>query len=261
VKPGITVSACCLGEVDERAAQVAHVTADAVDGGAQPQAHVGRDLVVAGTAGVQPLAGVADEIRQPPLDVEVHVLQIERPLELAAFDLAADLRHAALDVREVVRADHADTGEHPGMGDRALDVEEREPVIEEHRCRVAFHAFVDGFVETTGPGLPGRGRLRGRGGLFRIHRWRGAVRIASEMRRALRIRAGPTGVFEESRLPAPRARCAGAGAETRHAQYKSAPSPSRPSARLHEHGRVASRGAPRDGAVVRRDRRHRDRLA
>ena len=75
-----------------------------VDLAAQPQAHVGRDLVVARAAGVQALAGVADERGQARLDVEVHVLEVELPLELAALDLRRDLRQAALDRGEVVGA-------------------------------------------------------------------------------------------------------------------------------------------------------------
>ena len=55
-----------------------------VDRVAQPQPHVGRDLVVARAAGVQALAGIADQRGQARLDVEVHVLEVERPGERAA---------------------------------------------------------------------------------------------------------------------------------------------------------------------------------
>ena len=55
-----------------------------VDGAAQPQPHVGGHLVVARTPGVQPLAGVADQRRQPLLDVEMDVLEVDRPRERAA---------------------------------------------------------------------------------------------------------------------------------------------------------------------------------
>ena len=61
-----------------------------VDLVAQPQAHVGGDLVVARAAGVQALAGVAGELHQPGLDVEVHVLELDAPLEGAALDLGDD---------------------------------------------------------------------------------------------------------------------------------------------------------------------------
>jgi hypothetical protein len=44
------------------------------------------------------------------------------PGEFAALDLAADLRHAALDVGEVLRADDALAGQHLGVRERAADV-------------------------------------------------------------------------------------------------------------------------------------------
>jgi hypothetical protein len=57
---------------------------DVVDGGAHVQADVGRDLVVARAARVQALAGVADQFGQALFDVQVHVFQVEQPLELPA---------------------------------------------------------------------------------------------------------------------------------------------------------------------------------
>ncbi len=92
-----------LGEVDQRAAQRGQSGDQRVDLAAQPQADVGGHLVVARAPGVQPLAGVADQRGEPLLDVEVDVLEVARPRELAALDLAADDCHAALDRREVRR--------------------------------------------------------------------------------------------------------------------------------------------------------------
>ena len=71
------VSACCAGELDQRALQLGEQRADRVDLVAQPEAHVGRDLVVARAAGVQALAGIAGELDQARLDVEVHVLEVD----------------------------------------------------------------------------------------------------------------------------------------------------------------------------------------
>ena len=70
-----------LGDVEQRLLQVDQQRADQVDLAAQPQAHVGGDLVVAAAAGVQPLAGVADQLGQAGLDIQVHVFQVELPLE------------------------------------------------------------------------------------------------------------------------------------------------------------------------------------
>ena len=94
-----------------------------VDLVAQPQAHVGRDLVVARAAGVQPLAGVADELRQPRLDVEVHVLERRAAIRSAPGSISSrDLRQAALDRRQVGGADDALRGQHLGMREAAGDV-------------------------------------------------------------------------------------------------------------------------------------------
>jgi hypothetical protein len=87
-----------------RPLQLDQQAADQVDLAAQPQAHVGGHLVVAAAAGVQALAGVAHQLRQAGLDVQVHVLQVELPVELAGLDLGADLGHAALDGGQVLGA-------------------------------------------------------------------------------------------------------------------------------------------------------------
>lgn len=127
-----------LRHVDEREAQVLQQVADAIDLAAQPQADIGRDLIVARAARVQPFARIADQRGEPRLDVQVHVFEIQLPFELAALDLALDLRHAALDGREVVGADDFLRREHRRMRERALNVDEREPLVEEHRRRIAF---------------------------------------------------------------------------------------------------------------------------
>ena len=73
-----------LGLRDELTLQRAQRGDDAIDLAAQPQPQVGGHLVVARTASVQPLAGVADEIGQSLLDVEMHILELEFPVELAS---------------------------------------------------------------------------------------------------------------------------------------------------------------------------------
>ena len=101
---------------------------------------------------MQPLAGVADERRQAPLDVEMHVLGLDRPLERARADLVADEGEAALDVGEVRSSDNPAGGEHPGVGERALDVEFGEPSIERHRRGITLDARIHRFGEAAGPG-------------------------------------------------------------------------------------------------------------
>ena len=75
-----------LGHLDQRRLQFAQQAGDQVDLAAQPQADVGGHLVVAAAAGVQALAGVAHQLRQARLDVQVDVFQGQLPLERAALD-------------------------------------------------------------------------------------------------------------------------------------------------------------------------------
>jgi hypothetical protein len=69
--------------------QLGEQAADQVNLAAQPQAHVGGHLVVAAAAGVQALARVAHQLGQAGFDVQVHVFQVELPLERAGLDLLA----------------------------------------------------------------------------------------------------------------------------------------------------------------------------
>jgi hypothetical protein len=102
---------------------------------------------------VQALAGVADQGGQARLDVQVHVLQRQLPVELAALDLAADLRHAALDVGQVLRADDALRGQHLGVRQAAGDVGGGQALVEEHAGGVALDQLAHGLGKQRGPGL------------------------------------------------------------------------------------------------------------
>jgi hypothetical protein len=94
----------------------------AVDLAAQPQAHVGGHLVVAAAAGVQPLAGVAHQrVRRASMfrcTSSSSSFHSKRPASISL----GDLRHAALDVGQVLRRDDALRGQHLGMRQAAVDV-------------------------------------------------------------------------------------------------------------------------------------------
>src|SRR3954465_12515741 len=100
---------------------------------------------------MEPLAGVAGKRDQAPLDVEMHVLGIERPLELAGLDLAPHARQTALDRREVAPRQDAGCRGHPGVGERAFDVILREAPVEADRCGEALDLLVDRLLESTRP--------------------------------------------------------------------------------------------------------------
>jgi hypothetical protein len=141
------------GHVDQRALHAGQQHGDAVAFAAQPQPHVGGDLVVAAAPGMQPLSGVADQRGQPRLDIQVHVLELELPLEAAGLDLGNDLRHAAPDVGQVLRRDHPLRGQHRGMRQAALDIRAPQALVEAHARGIALHELAHRFAEQRGPGL------------------------------------------------------------------------------------------------------------
>ncbi len=61
-----------------------------VDRIAHPQPEIRRHLVVAAARGMQPLAGLADAVGQPRLDVHVDVFQRDIEGEAAGLDFAGD---------------------------------------------------------------------------------------------------------------------------------------------------------------------------
>ena len=94
---------------------------------------------------MQALAGVAHQLRQARLDVQVHVFQGQFPFEPAIGDLLPYLRHAALDVCQVCGADDALRGQHVGVRQAARDVGVGQAFVEEHAGRVALHQLAHGF--------------------------------------------------------------------------------------------------------------------
>ena len=119
-----------------------------VDRMAQIQAYVGRNLVIAGTTGVQPFAGIADQCDEPSFDVQVHIFQIGRPDEFTADDLVFDLGQTALDLIQVSLCNDAACSQHLRMCQRALDIEHGQPVVKPDRRGVALHQLGHRFGET-----------------------------------------------------------------------------------------------------------------
>ena len=108
---------------------------------------------------MQPLARVADEVGQAPLDVEMHVLQVERPRKSPAADLLAYLGQAALDVGEVSLGHYARGMQHARVRDRAFDVELGKPIIERDRRGEALHEIGHRLAEPARPRLAPAGFL------------------------------------------------------------------------------------------------------
>ena len=80
-----------LGLLDEGGLQRLHVPLAAVDGGAQPEANVCRDLVVAGARRVQTPGIRPDDLGEARLDIHVDVFAVAPEREASALDLGEDL--------------------------------------------------------------------------------------------------------------------------------------------------------------------------
>ncbi len=80
-----------LGLLDEGGLQRLHVALGAVDGGAQPEAEVRRDLVVARARRVEPSGIRPDDLGEPRLDIHVDVFAVAPEREASALDLGEDL--------------------------------------------------------------------------------------------------------------------------------------------------------------------------
>ena len=144
-----------LGLLQQALLQAGDFAQDQVDFVTQPQANVGGDLVVAAAPGVQFLAGHADAIGQARLDVHVHVFEVHAPVELAGLDFLLDGAQAVDDGVALRVSEHADLGQHGGVGNRAHDVMAVEALVEVDRCGEAGDEGVDGFTEAAAPGLVG----------------------------------------------------------------------------------------------------------
>ena len=142
-----------FGQIQQSGLQAVQQLGDGVDLAAQPQAHVGCDLVVAGAPGVQALARVAHQLGEACLDIEVHVFQRQLPFKLSAADFMANLRQAALDVGQILGADDALRRQHARVRQAAVDIGLPQPLVKVDAGGVALHQLADGFREQRRPGL------------------------------------------------------------------------------------------------------------
>jgi len=117
----------------------------------EPQAHVGGDLVVAGSGGVE-LGGGGHFFSQGLLDVHVNVLKLGAPSKLIRRDLAKDGVEAGMDGVSFLGGDQADVGEHGRVGLAAGDVEGGEAAVEGHGLAEAEHQVGGAGGEAAAPG-------------------------------------------------------------------------------------------------------------
>jgi hypothetical protein len=127
-----------------------------IDFVANPKAQIGGDLVVAAAARVELAADVADPIDQRPLNVHVDVFEILPEVEPASRDFVADLFQAGDDLVPLLVGQHADFGEHVGVGHGAADIVGVEAAVEAHAFGELLDTAVRRLIKDTTPRLVGQ---------------------------------------------------------------------------------------------------------
>ncbi len=116
------VGSVLCGAIGQRAHQRGHLPVQPVQRVADPEAKISRHLVVAAAGGVQTLAGFADALGQPRLDVHVDVFEAGVEGEPPGLDFRPDRREAFADRGLIGRCDDAGTRQHGRMRERPPDV-------------------------------------------------------------------------------------------------------------------------------------------
>ena len=100
---------------------------------------------------MQLLARDADARGEARLDVHVHVLELDAPLEATFLDLEADLAEARDDRRVLLGVEQPGARQHRGVGQRTADVVQREAAVEVHRGGEALHEGIGALAEPAAP--------------------------------------------------------------------------------------------------------------
>ena len=94
------------------------------------EAEIGRHLIVARSCRMQLAGDRSDQLGEPPLDVQVNVLERPAEVECASLDLGGDLVEAARYLFAFFLADDAVRREHRGMGFGRKNVVAPEALVE-----------------------------------------------------------------------------------------------------------------------------------
>ena len=140
-------------ERDEDALQAGERCVHRVALGAEPEAEVECDLIVAAPSGVELAAERAEPLDEAPLDGHVDVLVGGEKTEAAALELAEDGRQPALDPGALPRREQLGPHERAHVRPAARDVVGIEHAIDGKRRREGFRFRSGGDGETSGPGL------------------------------------------------------------------------------------------------------------
>ena len=132
-----------LAEGLERAEDGQHLVAQRAELVAQEELEVHEHLVVAGTAGVDLLADLAQLAGEQEFDLGVDVLDVGLEREVAGLDALRDAGQGGVQHGQLVRRQQADAFQHLDVRPGALHVVARQPEVQ--HAVVADREAVDGL--------------------------------------------------------------------------------------------------------------------
>ena len=159
-----------IAAAEERALQFDEQLVDSIDGVPNPQSQIGRDLIVAGSAGVEFATDIAQGFDERVLDVHVDIFEFDAERELASIEPGFDGLQFPLDGFEFVRGEQSLTAQHGGMRDRASDIVLVEPVIVGDALAETGQGIVHGIGEYAAAGWGSHGNNLSRGGIVKSMR-------------------------------------------------------------------------------------------
>ncbi len=118
------------------------------------QAHIERDLIVSRARRVQPLAGVADALRQRDLDIHVNILvfRIEY-VEVVVFNIVEDFLQSGDNFLRLMLLDNSLSAEHSRVRNRAGDVLAVQPSVKLNGGVEIIYCVIGFLLETSCPKL------------------------------------------------------------------------------------------------------------
>ena len=147
-----------LGHAEEGPLQFQQAGIDPVDRPTAVEPQVGRHLIVAAAGGVQLAAGIAQPVGQSRLNMQVNVFLGGGEGELPRGDFLANLLQGFADGIGLGSGEQAAVGQHPRVGDRAVDVIVGQATVKRDAFRKGFDPLVGWHTENAPPGFAaGRG--------------------------------------------------------------------------------------------------------
>ena len=146
---------------DQRPLQSGEAFVHPVEGGAHPQAEIGRHLIIAAARGVEASGGRADQLGQSRLGGHVDVFEVPVLGHAVALVFGGDRIEPGADRLRVLGSDDALRTEHRDMGLGGGDILAPERLVERDRGVDFAHDGARAVSEAAAPHCVGRSPLIG----------------------------------------------------------------------------------------------------